>query len=75
LPGVSSGERRGEAVVLRCADSDAAIRALLAAHPDARDIEMKAAGLEQAFLALTGDGVDEGQSPRGAGEASGEGEG
>jgi ABC-2 type transport system ATP-binding protein len=75
LPGVSSGERRGEAVVLRCADSDAAIRALLAAHPDARDIEIKAAGLEQAFLALTGDGVDEGQSPRGAGEASGEGEG
>jgi ABC-2 type transport system ATP-binding protein len=55
LPGVSSAERRGEAVVLRCSDSDAAIRALLAAHPDARDIEIAAAGLEQAFLALTGD--------------------
>jgi ABC-2 type transport system ATP-binding protein len=56
LPGVSSAERRGEAVVLRCSDSDAAIRALLSAHADARDIEIAAAGLEQAFLALTGDG-------------------
>ena len=50
LPGVSSAERRGEAVSLRCADSDAAIRALLAAYPQARDIEIAAAGLEQAFL-------------------------
>jgi ABC-2 type transport system ATP-binding protein len=56
LPGVTSAERRGEAVVLRCSDSDAAIRALLSAHADARDIEIAAAGLEQAFLALTGDG-------------------
>jgi ABC-2 type transport system ATP-binding protein len=55
LPGVSSAERRGQAAVLHCADSDAAIRALLAAHPDARDIEINAAGLEQAFLALTGE--------------------
>jgi ABC-2 type transport system ATP-binding protein len=55
LPGVNSAERRGEAVVMHCADSDATIRALLAAHPDARDIEINAAGLEQAFLALTGD--------------------
>ncbi len=54
LAGVSSAERRGEAVVMRCSDSDAAIRALLAAHPQARDIEIAAAGLEQAFLALTG---------------------
>ena len=30
LPGVSGAERRGEAIVLACADSDAAIRALLA---------------------------------------------
>ena len=33
-PGVNSAERRGEAIVLHCADSDAAIRALLAAYPD-----------------------------------------
>jgi ABC-2 type transport system ATP-binding protein len=55
LPGVSGVERRGEAVVLNCIDSDAAIRALLSAHPDARDIEIAAAGLEEAFLQLTGD--------------------
>jgi ABC-2 type transport system ATP-binding protein len=58
LPGVSGAELRGEAVVLSCADSDAAIRALLAAYPDARDIEIAAAGLEQAFLQLTGDGAE-----------------
>jgi ABC-2 type transport system ATP-binding protein len=56
LAGVASGERRGEAVSLRCTDSDAAIRALLAAYPQARDIEIAAAGLEQAFMMLTGDG-------------------
>ncbi len=55
LPGVSAAERRGEGVRLTCSDSDAAIRALLAAHPEARDIEIEAAGLEQAFLRLTGD--------------------
>ncbi|HTD10251.1 MAG TPA: hypothetical protein VK680_15305, partial [Solirubrobacteraceae bacterium] len=55
LAGVSSAERRGEAVILHCADSDAAIRALLDVYPGARDIEIAAAGLEQAFLTLTGD--------------------
>jgi len=55
LPGVSSAERRGEAVVLSCADSDAAIRALLREEPDARDIEIVAAGLEEAFVELTAD--------------------
>ncbi len=55
LPGVSGAERRGEAVVLPCSDSDEAIRALLAAYPAARDIEIAAAGLEEAFLQLTGD--------------------
>jgi ABC-2 type transport system ATP-binding protein len=56
LSGVTSAERRGEAIVLHCADSDAAIRALLAAHPGVRDIEITGAGLEQAFLQLTGVG-------------------
>jgi ABC-2 type transport system ATP-binding protein len=58
LSGVSSAERRGETVVLVCSDSDVAIRALLSAHSDARDIEIEAAGLEQAFLMLTGDGAE-----------------
>ena len=55
LPGVSSAERRGEAVVLRCTDSDAAIRALLERFPRARDIEITGAGFEEAFLELTRD--------------------
>ena len=55
LPGVVRAERRGDAVVLSCADSDAAIRALLAAYPQAHDIELRGASLEQAFLELTGD--------------------
>ncbi|HTZ87222.1 MAG TPA: ABC transporter ATP-binding protein [Solirubrobacteraceae bacterium] len=55
LSGVSAADRRGEAIVLTCADSDATIRALLAAYPQARDIEINAAGLEQAFIALTGE--------------------
>jgi len=59
LDGVSHAERRGEAVILACSDSDAAIRALLAAYPEARDIEITGAGLEEAFLILTEDGEDE----------------
>jgi ABC-2 type transport system ATP-binding protein len=53
LPGVAHAERRGEAVVLACSDSDAAVRALLATYPQARDFEISGAGLEQAFLQLT----------------------
>jgi ABC-2 type transport system ATP-binding protein len=60
LPGVTNADRRGEAVVLNCSDSDAAIRALLANYPTARDIEITGAGLEQAFLQLTGDSYDTG---------------
>jgi ABC-2 type transport system ATP-binding protein len=55
LAGVTRAERHGDAVILSCTDSDAAIRALLAAHPEAHDIEIRGAGLEEAFLALTGD--------------------
>jgi ABC-2 type transport system ATP-binding protein len=55
LPGVTSAEQHGEAVLLTCGDSDAALRALLPAFPAARDLEVTGAGLEQAFLQLTGD--------------------
>jgi ABC-2 type transport system ATP-binding protein len=55
LDGVQSAELRGESVVLHCKDSDAAIRALLTAFPSASDIEIAGAGLEEAFLLLTGD--------------------
>jgi ABC-2 type transport system ATP-binding protein len=59
LPGVTGAERHGETAILSCADSDAAIRALLDEHPEARDIEIAAAGLEEAFLELTGDEAGE----------------
>jgi ABC-2 type transport system ATP-binding protein len=54
LPGVSRVERRGESVALACADSDAAIRALVDRYREARDIEIRGAALEEAFLELTG---------------------
>jgi ABC-2 type transport system ATP-binding protein len=57
LPGVTAAERRGDAVVLACSDSDRAIRALLLSQPQARDIEITGAGLEQAFLRLTSEEV------------------
>jgi ABC-2 type transport system ATP-binding protein len=56
LPGVTTADAHGEAIVLACSDSDGALRALLARYPDARDIEVEGAGLEEAFLRLTGDG-------------------
>jgi ABC-2 type transport system ATP-binding protein len=54
LPGVVDVERHGDLVVLSCSDSDAAMRALVHAYPQARDVEIASAGLEQAFLELTG---------------------
>jgi ABC-2 type transport system ATP-binding protein len=59
LPGVAGAERRGDSVTLRCSDSDVAIRALLAREPAAADLEISGAGLEEAFLALTGGGDDD----------------
>ena len=59
LPGVTHVDTRGEAVILNCSDSDTALRALLPAYPAARDIEVVGAGLEEAFLQLTGDDVAE----------------
>jgi ABC-2 type transport system ATP-binding protein len=53
LPGVTDAELRGEAIVLVCSDSDAALRALLEASPSVRDIEVTGAGLEEAFVQLT----------------------
>jgi ABC-2 type transport system ATP-binding protein len=55
LPGVSGADVLGDAVRLTCVDSDAAIRQLVTAYPDARDFEVSGAGLEEAFLALTSD--------------------
>ncbi|HET6692583.1 MAG TPA: hypothetical protein VFG74_17140, partial [Miltoncostaeaceae bacterium] len=54
LPGVAAADRRGAAVALTSSDSDRALRSLLRAHPGARDIEITGAGLEEAFLEITG---------------------
>jgi ABC-2 type transport system ATP-binding protein len=53
LPGVESVDRHGSTVILRCADADLALRALLDGFPQARGIDVAGAGLEQAFLELT----------------------
>jgi ABC-2 type transport system ATP-binding protein len=58
LPGVTNADTRGEAVILNCSDSDLALRALLPAFPQARDIEVSGAGLEEAFLQLTAEKDD-----------------
>jgi ABC-2 type transport system ATP-binding protein len=55
LPGVTGVEVHGEAISMTCSDADAALRALLPAFPDLRDIEVRGAGLEEAFLELTAD--------------------
>jgi ABC-2 type transport system ATP-binding protein len=57
LPGVTAAEAHGETVIVACSDSDVAIRALLAEYPDARDIEITGAALEEAFLELTAEPV------------------
>jgi ABC-2 type transport system ATP-binding protein len=53
LPGVGAADRRGDAVTLTSSESDVALRALLNRFPQARDIEVAGAGLEEAFLELT----------------------
>ncbi|MBG0823890.1 ABC transporter ATP-binding protein [Planomonospora sp. ID91781] len=55
LPGVGTARLRGGQAELHCSDSDAALRALLAEHPRARDISVTAMSLEDAFVALTAD--------------------
>ncbi|MFI5101138.1 MAG: ABC transporter ATP-binding protein [Actinomycetes bacterium] len=55
LPGVREAERHGDSILLRCSDSDFALRALLAAYDSVRDIEVRGGGLDEAFRQLTGD--------------------
>jgi ABC-2 type transport system ATP-binding protein len=60
LPGVTSADRHGDAVTLSCGDSDAALRALLRSFPGAHDIEVRGAGLEEAFIELVAEDEAEG---------------
>ena len=53
LPGVLKTEVVGSRLLVHATDSDAALRSLLRTFPQARDIEVTSAKLEDAFLALT----------------------
>ena len=57
IPGVDGVDVRGDTVLIHCGDSDAVARQLLNQTP-ARDLEITARGLEDAFITLTGDGAD-----------------
>ena len=54
-------EIRGDTVLLHANDSDAVARHLLT-ETDARDLEITARGLEEAFIALTSDSAAGAQS-------------
>jgi ABC-2 type transport system ATP-binding protein len=58
LPAVDGVEVRGESLLVHSGDSDAVARHLLTAT-SARDLEITARGLEDAFLDLTGDPAHE----------------
>jgi ABC-2 type transport system ATP-binding protein len=53
LAGVTAVDRKGDAITLNCSDSDATLRDLFTRFPLIRDIEVRGAGLEEAFLELT----------------------
>jgi ABC-2 type transport system ATP-binding protein len=54
IPGAESVEIRGDSVIIHANDSDAVARYLLGSTP-ARDLEITARALEDAFIALTSD--------------------
>ena len=56
IPQAESVELRGEQILVQTGDSDTVARHLLN-HTPARDLEIIARGLEDAFVALTGDQV------------------
>jgi ABC-2 type transport system ATP-binding protein len=58
LAGVRTVELRGDRVLIQTTDSDSVARHLLT-HTPAHDVEIVAHNLEDAFLALTGDGAPE----------------
>jgi ABC-2 type transport system ATP-binding protein len=53
LPGVRAVEHHGDTVLVSSDDSDATLRQFLISHPAARHIEVRGAGMEEAFLELT----------------------
>jgi ABC-2 type transport system ATP-binding protein len=64
IDGAESVEIRGNTVLIHSNDSDAVARYLLT-HTKARDLEIAARGIEDAFLALTADTVESGSGEPG----------
>jgi ABC-2 type transport system ATP-binding protein len=58
LPGVLSADRHGDAVIVTSSDAETTLRALLDRFADARDVEVRGADLEDAFVALTAETDD-----------------
>jgi ABC-2 type transport system ATP-binding protein len=65
VPGAESIEVRGETVLVHSNDSDATARYLLT-QTAAKDLEITARGIEDAFIALTGDEAQVGAPTSGA---------
>jgi ABC-2 type transport system ATP-binding protein len=57
ITGVHRAERHGDAVTLTSVSSDDVLRRLLDRYPTVRDVEVRGAGLEEAFLELTATGA------------------
>jgi ABC-2 type transport system ATP-binding protein len=64
IDGAESVEIRGHTVLIHSNDSDAVARYLLT-RTSARDLEITARGIEDAFLALTGDAAESGSGEPG----------
>ena len=62
---MDSVELRGDTVLIQARDSDEVARYLLS-QTKARDLEITARGIEDAFIALTGDGDDQAAGPSGS---------
>jgi ABC-2 type transport system ATP-binding protein len=65
IPGADSVEIRGDTILIHSGDSDAVARYLLTST-SARDLEITARGIEEAFLALTADDAESGTISTGA---------
>jgi ABC-2 type transport system ATP-binding protein len=65
IPGADTVEVRGDTVLIHSSDSDKVARYLLTGT-SARDLEIATRGIEEAFLALTGDDAESSASSTGA---------
>ncbi|HXS72579.1 MAG TPA: ABC transporter ATP-binding protein [Rhodanobacteraceae bacterium] len=54
-PDVSQAEREGEHLHIVCGAAEAVLRRLLAADPELRELEVRRAGLAEAFVEITND--------------------